>query len=173
MLLVGIPPELETQVAAAQAPPAVTPSPHRVKRVLLLSLDGLHALGLANYVKAGPNSSLAQLSQHGITYTNALTSLDDLLTPEIRLTTMARRISKTEAYDDSKVDAILNEINGKDHTGSQRVGVPEVFGMNFQAISVAQKMKGLGYLDGEGTPSAGCWMLSITQIGRWEKLRQD
>ena len=54
MLLVGIPPELETQVAAAQAPPAVTPSPHRVKRVLLLSLDGLHALGLANYVKAGP-----------------------------------------------------------------------------------------------------------------------
>jgi hypothetical protein len=56
------------KVAAAQAPPAVTPRPHRVKRVLLLSLDGLHALDLANYVKARPNSNLAQLSQHGITY---------------------------------------------------------------------------------------------------------
>src|SRR5258707_7865135 len=62
-------------VAAAQAPPAVAPSPHLVKRVLLLSVDGLHALDLANYVKARPNSSLAQLSQHGFTYTNARTSL--------------------------------------------------------------------------------------------------
>ncbi len=62
------------KVAAAQAPPAVTPSAHRVKRVLLLSLDGLHALDLANYVKARPNSSLAQLSQHGVTYKNARTS---------------------------------------------------------------------------------------------------
>ena len=30
-----------------------------------------------------------------------------------------------------------------------------MFGMNFQAISLAQKMKGFGYLDGEETPSAG------------------
>ncbi len=63
------------KVAPAQALPAVTPTPHRVKRVLLLSLDGLHALDLANYVKARPNSSLAQLSQQGITYKNARTSL--------------------------------------------------------------------------------------------------
>jgi hypothetical protein len=63
------------ETATAQEPPGVTPSPHRVERVLLLSLDGLHAIDLANYVKARPNSSLAQLSQHGITYTNARTSL--------------------------------------------------------------------------------------------------
>src|SRR5437868_1295125 len=63
------------KVAAAQALPAVTPSAHRVKRALLFSLDGLHALDLANYVKARPNSSLAQLSQHGVTYKNAHTSL--------------------------------------------------------------------------------------------------
>jgi arylsulfatase A-like enzyme len=60
-----------------------------------------------------------------------------------------------EAYDDTKVEAILNEIDGKDHTGGQRVGVPKMFGMNFQSISMAQKMEGYGYLDGEGTPSAG------------------
>jgi|SRR5450432_3462580 len=45
------------------------------KRILLLSLDGMHALDLANYVKTKPNSTLTQLSQHGITYTNAHTSL--------------------------------------------------------------------------------------------------
>jgi arylsulfatase A-like enzyme len=60
-----------------------------------------------------------------------------------------------ESYDDIKVGAILNEIDGKDHTGAQQVGTPQIFGMNFQAISMAQKMEGFGYLDGEGTPSAG------------------
>jgi len=81
--------------------------------------------------------------------------VDDLFTPEIRLVTKARSIPKTEAYDDTKVEAILHEIDGKDHTGSKDVGVPEIFGMNFQSISMAQKMKGFGYLDGDGTPSAG------------------
>ena len=81
--------------------------------------------------------------------------VDDLFTPEIRTTTKARSIPKTEVYDDTKVEAILNQIDGKDHTGTRSVGVPEMFGMNFQAISMAQKMKGFGYLDGEGTPSAG------------------
>jgi len=263
--------------AAAQAPPAVVPGLHSVERVLLLSLDGLHALDLANYVKAKPNSTLAQLSQHGITYTNARSSLpsnswpgllaivtggsplstgvmfensydrslsppgskcattgtavvydssidnnpnaldaggihpaklplnpakncspvyphdyirvntifevikqaggrtawsdkhpayeflngpsgkgvDDLFTPEIRSMTKARSVPKVESYDDIKVEAILNEIDGKDHTGAHHVGVPRLFGMNFQAISMAQKMKGFGYLDAEGTPSAG------------------
>jgi predicted AlkP superfamily pyrophosphatase or phosphodiesterase len=64
-----------TTIAMAQARSSVRPTALRVKRVLLLSLDGLHALDLANYVKAKPKSSLAQLSQHGITYTNAHTSL--------------------------------------------------------------------------------------------------
>jgi len=67
----------------------------------------------------------------------------------------ARSIPKTEAYDDSKVDAILHEIAGEDHTGTRKVGVPTLFGMNFQAISMGQKMAGAGYLDASGRPSAG------------------
>src|SRR5690242_14148223 len=47
---------------------------HRdIKHVLLISVDGMHALDLTNYVAAHPNSTLAQLSSHGITYTNAST----------------------------------------------------------------------------------------------------
>jgi hypothetical protein len=46
----------------------------------------------------------------------------------------------TKQYDGYKVQAILNEINGKDHSGKTKVGTPAVFGMNFQTVSVAQKI---------------------------------
>jgi hypothetical protein len=45
-----------------------------IKHVLLLSVDGLHALDLTNYVATHPDSSLAGLSRHGATYTNNSTS---------------------------------------------------------------------------------------------------
>src|SRR5262249_31043623 len=47
------------------------------------------------------------------------------------------------------------QIDGLDHTGSRQVGVPTIFGMNFQAVSVAQKLAGHGYTDASGTPSPG------------------
>ncbi|MBV9144883.1 MAG: alkaline phosphatase family protein [Acidobacteria bacterium] len=64
-------------------------------------------------------------------------------------------------YDQLKVNAILHEIDGKDHLGLTHTAVPNIFGMNFQAVSVAQKLiesingvkvKG-GYLDAAGDPS--------------------
>ncbi|MBV9156835.1 MAG: alkaline phosphatase family protein [Acidobacteriaceae bacterium] len=60
-------------------------------------------------------------------------------------------------YDTLKVHAILNEIAGMNHSGSQKTKTPTIFGMNFQAVSVGEKLiesgvKG-GYLDAEGTPS--------------------
>jgi hypothetical protein len=66
-----------------------------------------------------------------------------------------------QCYDALKVNAIVNEINGKTHNGSARAHVPALFGMNFQAVSVGQKLieKSLspkvtgGYLDAQGTPS--------------------
>ena len=45
-----------------------------VKHVLLISVDGLHALDLANYVNSHEGSTLAALSRTGVTYTNASTS---------------------------------------------------------------------------------------------------
>src|ERR1051326_8068736 len=46
-----------------------------VKHVLLLSLDGMHAVDVANFVKMRPDSALASLTAHAITYTDAQTSL--------------------------------------------------------------------------------------------------
>ena len=60
-------------------------------------------------------------------------------------------------YDSYKVQAILNEIDGFDHSGTNHVGVPAIFGMNFQTVSTAQKLPtsdGLtgGYLPGGTVP---------------------
>lgn len=62
-----------------------------------------------------------------------------------------------QCYDTIKVDGILNQIHGKDHNGNP-ARVPNLFGMNFQAVSVGQKLieSGVGtggYLDASGTPS--------------------
>jgi hypothetical protein len=102
--------------------------------------------------------------------------VDDLFTPEI---TNVGGLDNTHSVvctvenDQKKVQAIINEINGLSHDGSSAPGIPEVFGMNFQAVSVGQKLvkdnydssciddtdpklnqqRG-GYMDGSGTPSA-------------------
>ncbi len=64
-------------------------------------------------------------------------------------------VDGVEFYDGLKVRAILNEINGSDHTGKHPASTPAIFGMNFQSVSVGQKLKGSGYVDTTGTPSAG------------------
>ena len=60
----------------------------------------------------------------------------------------------TRFYDNLKVTAVLNWIKGLDHTGAKTVGVPAIFGMNFQAVSVGEKVTADGYVDAAGTPSA-------------------
>jgi type I phosphodiesterase/nucleotide pyrophosphatase len=291
--------------------PSLAASPdnenHRdIRHVLLISVDGMHALDLSNYVAAHPNSTLAQLSSHGITYTNASTpfvsdsfpglsalitggspattgfwydvsynrklsppaqsgaslcpgtvgtpvlydeSVDpdssrldagggidptafprdpangcapvfphqylrvntifnvareaglytawsdkhpsyewvngpsnqgtnDFFGPEVNsavvpLTTAPFDVPRCHTipdpahtadwtkstlnitcYDEIKVNAILNEIDGFTHDRSKPAPVPAIFGMNFQAVSVGQKLKGAGYVDVLGTPSA-------------------
>jgi Type I phosphodiesterase / nucleotide pyrophosphatase len=101
--------------------------------------------------------------------------VDDLYTPEItNVGGIDATVSVvcTVANDQLKVQAILNEIHGKTHDGSRAAAVPAVFGMNFQAVSVGQKVardnadascdktdgdrlrgKTGGYLNAAGTPT--------------------
>ncbi|PYX46778.1 MAG: phosphodiesterase, partial [Acidobacteria bacterium] len=71
------------------------------------------------------------------------TGVDDLYTPEI---TNVNGLDNTHSVvctamnDSLKVQGILNEINGFTHDGKTFVGVPAVFGMNFQAVSVGEKL---------------------------------
>jgi hypothetical protein len=70
-----------------------------------------------------------------------------------------------KCYDQLKVNAIVNEINGKNHLGTKNAPVPVILGMNFQAVSVGQKLispaalpadrndsNSGGYEDAAGTP---------------------
>ena len=64
-----------------------------------------------------------------------------------------------QCYDSLKVQAVLNEINGLSHDGQRRTRTPALFGMNFQVVSVGEKLieKSIqttgGYLDGQGRPT--------------------
>ncbi len=48
-----------------------TPADHPADRILLLNIEGMHALDLTLWVNEHPNSALAELSRRGVTYTNA------------------------------------------------------------------------------------------------------
>ena len=64
------------------------------------------------------------------------------------------------------MSAIINEINGKNHDGTANEPEPNIFGMNFQAVSIGQKLiyqhgavaagysETGGYADSIGTPTA-------------------
>ena len=75
------------------------------------------------------------------------------------LTAWTNSFQNIECYDTLKVNAILNEIAAKSHDGTLKTQIPTLFGMNFQAVSVGQKLIEKsnattgGYLDGMGTPT--------------------
>ncbi|MHB8166890.1 MAG: alkaline phosphatase family protein [Sulfuricella sp.] len=53
--------------------PAQGNQPGRIKHVLMISVDGLHALDLRNFSVSHPRSTMAQLARTGIEYTQAQT----------------------------------------------------------------------------------------------------
>ena len=86
-------------------------------------------------------------------------SCSSVLDPGSDVTAWTNSFQNIQCYDTLKVDAILNEIQGKNHLGTKKTEVPNIFGMNFQAVSVGQKLieksNGVtgGYLDAAGTPT--------------------
>ncbi len=80
--------------------------------------------------------------------------VDDLYDPELHAQHAGSSIPKIEEFDDIRLKSILNEIDGKDHTGAKVAPVPAIFGLTFQSVTQAQKSKaGYGYTDASGTPS--------------------
>jgi Type I phosphodiesterase / nucleotide pyrophosphatase len=77
------------------------------------------------------------------------TGVQDLFTPEINsdapnqgddTNDWTTDNALTEQYDGYKVQAVINEIRGFDHSGTNKVGTPAIFGMNFQTVSTAEKL---------------------------------
>jgi hypothetical protein len=93
------------------------------------------------------------------------TGVDDFFTPEISSQAIGYPagvawdddVAATMEFDSYRVQAVLNEIDGYNHSRSRHVGVPGVFGMNFQTVTTAEQQPtsdGLtgGYLPGGKVP---------------------
>ncbi|MFE9877600.1 alkaline phosphatase family protein [Streptomyces sp. NPDC005784] len=84
------------------------------------------------------------------------TGIQDLFTPEINSDALGypagndwtKDNQATEQYDGYKVKAVLNEIDGYDHSRTHKVGTPAIFGLNFQSVSTSQKLPTSDGLEG-------------------------
>src|SRR5260370_41474271 len=84
----------------------------KIKHVLLISVDGMHALDVANYVKSNKGSALAELAGHGITYSNARTPANsDSFPCLLALVTGGSPISHGLFYDVSYNRGIFDPTN--------------------------------------------------------------
>jgi hypothetical protein len=116
--------------------------------------NGPSGTGVADFFGPEINSAAVPLDMVGYNVPSCHTLPDTTSTAD--WTTSFQNI---QCYDKLHVQAIVNQINGRNHDGSQITQVPALFGANFQAVSVGQKLveKSIsttgGYLDALGTPS--------------------
>jgi hypothetical protein len=92
------------------------------------------------------------------------TGISDLFTPEINSAVPGAAAgsdwttdnASTRQYDGYKTQAVLNEIDGYDHSRTTKPGIPGIFGLNLQSVSTAQKLPTsdgqLGGYRADGTP---------------------
>ena len=112
------------------------------------SLDDFYAPEINSTVVGLPGV----VTPTGVNCTNIVDNTADL-------TAWTNSFQNIQCYDTLKVNAIINEIDGWNHLRTKQTKVPTVFGMNFQALSVGQKLieKSIstngGYLDAQGTPT--------------------
>jgi len=79
--------------------------------------------------------------------------LDDEFAPNSHTPGIKASIDSTINQDNKRMTALLNNIAGKDHTGTKQIGVPALMGVTLIAVNVAQKIT--GYLDTDATPTQG------------------
>ena len=92
--------------------------------------------------------------------------LDELFAPEINSQDTldpgaqtgddyTKSFTGVRTYDMLKVNAVLNWIDGYNSTRTAHAPVPAIFGMNFQAVSVGQKLAKAGNADTDKTLTGG------------------
>jgi len=118
--------------------------------------SGLGPIALDDFYAPEINSNVVALP--GVTTPTGV-SCERILDPGSDLTAWTNSFQNIQCYDTLKVNAIVHEIEGKNHLGTKETKVPTIFGMNFQAVSVGQKLVEKsdsttgGYLDAKGTPT--------------------
>jgi hypothetical protein len=90
---------------------------HRFRHVLLLSIDGFHAVDLAACITAGTCPNLGKLSRYGITYTNARTTTPSDSFPGMLAQLTGGTPKTTGVYYDDSYDRTLFSPDGVFPTG--------------------------------------------------------
>jgi hypothetical protein len=123
----------------------------------------------------GPEINSTVIALPGVTTPTGV-SCATVQDPGSDVTAWTNSFQNIQCYDTLKVNAILNEIKGMNHLGTKTTKTPTIFGMNFQAVSVGQKLveksNGVtgGYLDAAGTPTdalLGEFKFVDASIGAW------
>jgi Type I phosphodiesterase / nucleotide pyrophosphatase len=103
---------------------------HEIKHVLLISVDGLHALDLSNFVATHADSTLAELGRHGVTYSNNSTSSPSDSFPGLAaLVTGGSPVTTGLWYDDT-YNRALSPPAQTDGLGNPGGGCPGKIGTN-------------------------------------------
>jgi len=79
--------------------------------------------------------------------------LDDEFAPNSHTPGVKASIDSTIRQDDKRMRALLNNIGGRDHTGTRQIGIPELMGVTLITVNVSQKIA--GYRDTDAAPTAG------------------
>ena len=111
----------------------------------------INANTLRDSIQMGVFPPFADLRNYDLVY--APTDPDGPNDPN--LINITQNVLLAEKYDNLKVQAVLNEINGMNSSGTRSAPVPALFGTNFQAVSIAQKYSkgGIDTVNGVETPS--------------------
>ena len=134
-------------------------------------LNGPSGYGVDDFYGPEINSVAIPLTKPGYNVPSCHTLPDTAATDDWTVS-----FQNIQCYDTLHVQAILNQIDGKNHDGSKSAPVPALFGANFQAVSVGQKLveKAIsttgGYVDAAGTPTAfacmpGCGAERVAKFG--------
>lgn len=116
--------------SAAYAETEVFSAGHEIRHVLLISVDGLHALDLTNYVASHKDSTLASLTRHGVTYTNNSSSTPSDSFPGLAaLVTGGSPVSTGMWYDDTYNRALSPPVQA-DGLGNPGGTCPGTVGTN-------------------------------------------
>jgi arylsulfatase A-like enzyme len=127
---------------------------HTVDANALLAVNPF--VDLSKYTLVDPSTDPDNVDAHG-NHQLFPDSNGNFIDPNL-ITDTTHNTLLTMKYDELKVQAILKEIAGKaSHAGIANPQVPAIFGMNFQAVSVAEKyyLGGINMLPNgqEGAPS--------------------
>ncbi|MCL2448368.1 MAG: alkaline phosphatase family protein [Polyangiaceae bacterium] len=119
-------------------------------------LSGPSGTGVSDLYTPEVSSQIANGGTvNGVALANSLASCDATTNSTSSPTDYTTCEPSAMAYDDVKVQALINEIDGFNSPGTQTEPVPALFGMNFEEVGVAQTLQVGGDVFTSATALAG------------------